>query len=177
MTVGEWSETASFDVVQDPRTDIPQEAFDEQYALASDIWQELTRSHETIERIRDVRGQIEGVASRTEDEAITEKAGEIVESLTAIEEQLTQVKNESSQDVLNFQPQIDNQLLNLQGAVESALGAPYTSSREVFAVLEAKLDGYVAELDVVVAEQLPELERLIAEAGTPRVVVKTPDED
>jgi hypothetical protein len=171
LTVGEWSDTAKFDVVQDPRTDIPQEAFDEQFALAKEIWGALTRAHETIDRIRDLRGQIGSVASHTDDEAITEKADEISEALTAIEERLTQVKNESSQDVLNFQPQIDNQLLNLQSVVESALGAPYASSREVFALLEAKLDGSVAEFDAVVTDRLPELESLIAEAGTPRVVV------
>jgi len=175
LTVGEWSETATFEVVQDPRTEISQEAFDEQYALAKEIWQELTRAHETIERIRDVRGQIEAVSAHVDDEAITEKAEEITTALTTIEGKLTQLKNESSQDVLNFQPQIDNQLLNLQSVVESALGAPYTSSREVFAILEADLDGYVGELDAVVSEQLPELERLIGEAGAPRVVVKTSD--
>ncbi|MDX2436726.1 MAG: glycosyl hydrolase, partial [Acidobacteriota bacterium] len=172
LTVGEWTDTATFEVIQDPRTDIPQEAFDEQYALASEIWQELTRAHETIETIRDLRGQIEAVTAHGDDEAIVEESEAIVKSLTAIEEQLTQVKNESSQDILNFQPQIDNQLLNLQSVVESALGAPYASSREVFALLKSELDGYVAELDAVVAEQLPELERLIAEAGAPRVVVQ-----
>ena len=171
LTVGEYSETAKFDVVQDPRTNISQEAFDEQYALAREIWQALTRSHETIEQIREVRGQIEAISARVEDEAIKERAEEISKVLTAIEEKLTQVMNESSQDVLNFQPQIDNQLLNLQSVVESSLGAPNASSREVFALLEAELDGYVAELDVVLADQLPELERLLEESQSPRVVV------
>jgi DNA anti-recombination protein RmuC len=171
LTVGEWSETANFDVVQDPRTNTSQEAFDEQYAFAREIWQALTRSHETIEQIRDVRGQIEAISALVEDEAIKEKAEEISKALTGIEEKLTQVKNESSQDVLNFQPQIDNQLLNLQSVVESSLGAPNASSREVFALLEAELDGYVAELDGVLADQLPELERLLEESQAPRVVL------
>jgi len=171
LKVGEVTETADFDVVQDPRTNIAQAAFDEQYALAREIWQALTRSHATIERIRDVRGQIEAISTRADDEAITAKVDEIAKALTAIEEKLTQVKNESSQDVLNFQPQIDNQLLNLQSVVESALGAPYTSSREVFALLDAQLDGYVAELESVITEQLPDLERLLEESKAPRVVV------
>jgi photosystem II stability/assembly factor-like uncharacterized protein len=171
LKVGEFTETANFDVVRDPRTNIAQAAFDEQYALAREIWQALTRCHETIERIRDVRGQIEAVSAHEDEEAITEKAEEITTDLTAIEGKLTQLKNESSQDVLNFQPQIDNQLLNLQSAVESALGPPNASSREVFALLEAELDGYVAELEAVIAEQLPEFEQLLEESKAPRVVV------
>jgi hypothetical protein len=171
LKVGEFSETANFDVVQDPRTNIAQAALDEQFALAREIWQALTRCHETIERIRDVRGQIEALSAHVDDEAITEKAGEITQALTAVEEKLTQVKNESSQDVLNFQPQIDNQLLNLQSVVESALGPPNASSREVFALLEAELDGSIAELNAVITGQLPELERLLEESKAPRVVV------
>lgn len=171
LTVGEWTDTASFEVVQDPRTSIPQEAFDEQYALAKEIWQALSRAHETIDRIRDLRGRIEAVTGGADDQAVTAKVEEIGQALTAIEEQLTQVKNESSQDVLNFSPQLDNQLLSLQGVVESALGAPLASSRELFAELQSRLDGYVAELDAVITERLPELERLLEEAEVPRVAV------
>jgi DNA-binding FrmR family transcriptional regulator len=167
--VGEWSATTSFEVVQDPRLDVSQETMEEQYELAKAIWEELTRSHEAIGRIRDVQGQVKAVAERADDEAITENAEAIAESLAAIEEKLHQTKAESSQDILNFPPQIDNQLLYLQGVVESAVGVPTEAARERFQELKSQLDGYLAELDVVIAEQLPELERLLEDLGVPRV--------
>jgi hypothetical protein len=169
LTVGEWSQTASFEVVQDPRTEVSPAAMHEQFALARKIWEALTRSHEAIDRIRDVRGQIEAVSGRIDDESVTAKADEISKALTAIEEKLHQVKNESSQDVLNFPPQIDNQLLYLQGVVESTLGAPLQSSVERFDELEAELDGYLAELDAAIDQQLPELERMLGEIDAARV--------
>jgi photosystem II stability/assembly factor-like uncharacterized protein len=175
LTVGEWSATTSFEVVQDPRLDVSQETMDEQYELAKAIWEELTRSHEAIGRIRDVRGQVKAVAERADDEAITEKTDAIAESLAAIEEKLHQTKAESSQDILNFPPQIDNQLLFLQGVVESAVGVPTKAGRERFQELKSQLDGYVAEINAVIAEQLPELERLLDEADTPRVVFEQLD--
>ncbi len=171
LSLGEWSDTVSFEVVADPRLEVPQEAIEAQFALARDIWRELTRTHETIGRIRDLRGQVEAVAARSEDEAVKAAAGEISTALAGIEGRLTQVKNESSQDVLNFTPQVDNQLLNLQSVVESGLGAPSQSSREFFAELRFEIDGLVAELDVVAGERIPELERLLAASAVPRIAV------
>ncbi len=159
-------------MVQDPRTDISQEAFDEQYALAKEIWQELTRSHEAVARLRDVRGQIETVAERADDEAVTQKAEEIADALTAVEEKIHQAKAESGQDILNFPSKIDNQLLYLQGVVESAEGAPNPSSKERFAELKSALDGYIAELDAVIEEQVPEFEKMLEEVNAPRVAVE-----
>ena len=171
LTVGEWSDTVRIEVVPDPRVEVPQEAIEAQFELASDIWRALTRTHEAIDRIRDLRAQVEAVASRTDDEAVTTEADKIIAALTAIEEELTQVKNESSQDVLNFPPQLDNQLLSLQSAVESTLGPPHQGALELFAALESELEGHIAKLDAVATEQLPELERLLEEAGAPRVAV------
>jgi photosystem II stability/assembly factor-like uncharacterized protein len=171
LTVGEWNDTTTFEVVQDPRLDIPQEAMDEQYQLAKAVWEELTRSHDAIKEIRDVRGQVKAIAERGDNEAVTEQADAIAEALTAIEEKLHQVKTESSQDILNFPPQIDNQLLYLQGVVEATLGAPNQASRDRFEELKTQLDGYIAELDTVVAAQLSEFEQLLEEAGVSRVIV------
>jgi len=171
LTVGEWSDTATIEVVQDPRTDVSQEAMVEQYELASAIWKELTRSHEAIGRIRDLRAQLEEIAGRNDGEAITEKAEALVEALTAIEEKLHQTKAESSQDILNFPPQIDNQLLYLQGIVESTVGAPSEGMRVRFDELQAELDGMVGELDAIIVDQLPELERLLEDEGVSYVIV------
>jgi len=120
-----------------------------------------------------VRGQIQSVAKRTEDEAITEKADAISDSLTAIEEKLHQTKAESSQDILNFPPQIDNQLLYLQGIVESAVGAPTEAMKGRFEELRTELDGLVADLDAVVADQLPEFERMLEEENVSYVMVQS----
>ncbi len=171
MTVGDWSKTTSFEVVQDPRLDVSQEAADQQFALASAIWREITRSHDAIKRIRKIRDQVETIAERMDDEAITEKAGEINEALTSIEEKMRQVKSEVGQDVLNFPPQIDNQLVYLQGVVESTVGAPLQSSRDRFTELETELNGYIADLDAIVEERVAEFEGMLEAADPPRIAV------
>jgi hypothetical protein len=173
LTAGDWSETTTFEVVQDPRTDISQEAMVEQFELARVIWEELTRSHDAIRRIRHIRGQLRSIAERGASETITDKASSISDELTMIEEKLHQTKAESSQDILNFPPRIDNQLLYLQSIVESALGAPTAGMKARFEELQSELDGMVGDVDTIVSRQLPELEQLLEDEGVSYVMVET----
>jgi len=173
LSVGDWSETLSFEVVQDPRTDIPRRDLESRFELARAVWRELSRSHDAIRTIRDVRAQVEELAERIDDEAVTSAADEISDSLRSIEERLHQTKSKSSQDILNFPPQLDNQLLYLQGVVESALGAPTPSSVKRFEELRGELDSVHIELDTVLEQRLPDFERALAETGVARVVVRT----
>jgi len=172
LSVGEWSDTVSFEVMHDPRTEISQDAIAEQFALARNIWELLTRSHDAVRLIRDVRSQAVATAERLHDETLQEQVDLLSESLTEIEGQLHQTKLESSQDVLNYPPQLDNQLVFLQSVVESAAGRPTAGSRERFEELNAELLRLETELDTVLASRLPEIERLLEDAGTPRVIVE-----
>jgi photosystem II stability/assembly factor-like uncharacterized protein len=177
LTVGDWSDTASVEVVHDPRTGISQEALEEQFELARSSWELLTRTHDTVRKIRDVRDQTTGMAARMKDEAVQEKVDQLSKALTEIEEQLHQTKLESSQDVLNYPPQLDNQLVFLQSVVESAAGRPTVGSKERFQELQAELVRLETELDNVLETRLPEIERLLEEAGTPRIVLEPAEEE
>ncbi|MEJ2582657.1 MAG: glycosyl hydrolase, partial [Acidobacteriota bacterium] len=177
LTVGEWTDTASFEVIPDPRLEVSHEEMIANFELAEAIWKELTRSHDAISRIRNLREQVNVVARRTDDEAITEAAESMSSALTAIEEKLHQTRAESSQDILNFPPKIDNQLLYLQGVVESAEGSPTEGARQRFEELRSELDAYVGELDALVADQLPEFEQLVEAAGVRLIVPGDRDRD
>lgn len=173
LTVGEWSGTAAFEVVADPRVEVPAEAVRERFELARSVWQALDRDHELIRRLRGVRQQVRDLAERFGGVEVESSAKEISEALTAVETRLTQPMIQSSQDVLNYPPKLDNQLVDLQSTVESALGRPTAASRERFAELEAELDDLASELDEVLAAKLPAFEALLEEAGAPRVAVTT----
>ncbi len=173
LSVGEWSETVDVEVVPDPRLEVPAGAADERFDLARSIWEALNRNHQLIRRLRSVREQVRELADRVGGEAVEASAKQLEEALGTIESRLAQPKIESSQDVLNYTPQLDNQLVDLQSTVESALGRPTAASRERFAELEAELNGIETELEEVLATKLPAFETLLEEVGAPRVVVTT----
>ena len=169
MTVGDWSESSTFDVVADPRQDLDPAAVEARFELAHDIWDELSRSHTLIERIGSVRDQVEGWADRVDDEVFQALSGEVTDALDASESKLRQTELSSSQDMLNFPSKLDNQLVHLQGVVEATPGFPAQSSRERFDELRAELDGIEGELGEVLTTEVPRLEVMLDEFGTPRI--------
>ena len=169
MTVGDWSESTTFNVFADPRQDLDPAAIQAQYDLAREIWLELSRSHEMVEKVVSVRSQIEGWLSRTEDDEIVEAAASINEALDGIEGRVRQPVLESSQDMLNFPPMLDNQLVNLHSVVEASPGFPTEASREYFAELRAELDGIENDFDQGMGTEVPRLEAMLEEEGVPRI--------
>ncbi|MEE4273129.1 MAG: hypothetical protein V2I67_15760 [Thermoanaerobaculales bacterium] len=172
MTVGEWSADEAFQVVPDPRRPGDAEIATAQFELAHEIWSELNRSHELLERLEAVRDQVNGWAERTDDEAIGELAAAIVEELGAVEGEIREPDLESSQDMLNMPSKLDNQLVYLKSVVEDAPAEPTAASRERFAELVSQLDEIVGRFDEILEIRVPELEALLDEVGAPRIGIE-----
>ena len=60
--------------------------------------------------------------------------------LTAVEEEVYQVRNRSGQDPLNYPIKLNNKIAALIGVIESADNKPTDQSVEVFNELSAQLD-------------------------------------
>ena len=172
MTVGDWTDTSPFEVVADPRRDLDEAALQARYELAREIWTELSQSHTFVERLDSVRGQIEGWTKRVDDEEIRTFAAGIIDDLDAIESRIRQTALESSQDVLNFPAQLDNQLVYLKGIVEATPGFPAQSSRERLDELRSELKGIEDELNKVLSTEVPKLETLLESAAVPLIDTK-----
>jgi photosystem II stability/assembly factor-like uncharacterized protein len=169
MTVGDWSSSASFGVVADPRQDLDPAVLQAQYELAREIWTDLSRAHEMVTEINTLRSQIEDWNSRIEEEETNDLASAILESLDDVEGRIRQTELSSSQDMLNFQPMLDNQFVHLRGVVEGSPGFPSASLRERFAELQAELGEIEAELDGVLTNEVAKLEALLEHDGVPRI--------
>jgi hypothetical protein len=178
LTMGDWTDTVRVDVVPDPRSDVAVADLEERYRLARAVYDELDRSHDVLRRIRRVRDQAQEASGRVDDEPTQTAVAALVDDLDGLERRIHQVEAESSQDVLNYPPALDNQLLYLMSTVESATGQPTDGSRTRFAELEAELNEIVTELDAVLAERLPALEQLLQTAGATFVLERPgPAED
>ena len=175
LSRGDWSQVVEFELVKDPRVEVSQAELDAQYALAREIWETLTESHQALRRIRDLRSQVEDLTKRLEAAGYGEGVGELAETigeqLTAIEEKIYQTKNESSQDILNYPPRLDNKILDVLSTVQSADARPTDGSIELFRNLRAELDGYLAELDGVISEQVAALNQLVRDKAAPAILI------
>ena len=175
LRVGDRTRTVAVEVVDDPRLDVPPGAHAERFELARSIWKAVEHVHEELRLLRSIRDQADALAERVDDGGVDEAAEALVARLGAVEERLTQTRNEAPQDVLNYGPGIDDQLLFLQGVVETAPGRPTVASGERFAELKAELAEISAELQRVLARELPALEEAAREAGVGLVTMPAPE--
>ncbi len=175
---GDWSETRSVRVLADPRLATTPEDFADQFALARRIWEALTESHHALERVRDARQQVEDLARRLTEaghgEGIAQAAERVTAPLTALEQRIHQTQSTAGQDILNFPPQLDNQLLALQSTVESADARPTDGSHERFAELRAELDELLGELRRIRESELAGFNERVRATGAPAVIVPGP---
>ena len=150
-------ETKAFDLTKDPRIETTQEDFQEQFNLHQAIIAKLDTTHKTINRIRDVRAQINEVKSDNPDDTeIQERADAVLEVLENVEGELMQTKAESYQDVLNFPIKLNNKLASLASTVATGDGRPTQQQYEVYEDLSAQIDEQFERIIEVFEGELPD---------------------
>ncbi len=157
--------TANVEVVPNPAVKFSREELARQAALLAELTTALSRTHETVRVLRDTRAQVAAIASRAKKAgaglSVDGAATALDRRLLAAESALVNPKLKSPQDVLNFPPALDHQIVGLLSAVSSAdapptagsvaywnelKGALASAERDARDVLEAGVNGFNEEL-------------------------------
>jgi photosystem II stability/assembly factor-like uncharacterized protein len=170
LTVGGKAATQPFQLEKDPRLDATAQDFQAQEELSSAIDKELTEIHQSVIRLREVRGQIEDLMKRSKD--IEADAKGLVEKLTGVEDALIQKRTVDGQTVINFPVRLNHHYIYLRGAVDGAEGAPTEGAKKRFADLQAQWAGHKAKIDELLGAELAALNAKIREKGIPAVVAQ-----
>jgi hypothetical protein len=174
LTVDGKTLTESFELKKDPRVETSQADFANQLELLLKIRDKLTETHEAIIRIRDVRKQVDDVIGRVKDQAdakpVVDAGRSLNEKMKAVEEELYQTKNQSSQDPLNYPIKLNNKLAALGGVVGSADARPTDQSYVVYEELVAKINEQLQKLDQILRTDLPAFNRRVREQDIPAVM-------
>jgi len=93
----------------------------------------------------------------------------LIGKLTAVEGEIYQYRNQSSQDPLNYPIKLNNKLAALQGVIEAGDGKPTDQSYSVFKELSGRLDEQLAKLDAIVKLDVPALNKELAKKKMERV--------
>ena len=174
LTVGEQSQTQTFDMVKDPRVDATQEDFDAQFALAIRIRDKLSETHDSINKIRSARSQVSEWAKRAEgtaaQDAVSDAARALNVKLDEIEGTLIQTEYKGARDRLHLPIRLNAKLAGLMPVVTSG---DYRPPQQAYAVLDhfsELLDTQFAALQSVLDEDLDEFQNLLAELEIPAIV-------
>jgi hypothetical protein len=119
----------------------------ETFDLSMKIRDRESESNQAVIRIRQIRKQIEAGLKETSDPQITAAAKDLSSKLAAIEEDLYQVRNRSSQDPLNFPIKLGNRISAVRRSLETGDAKPTAGVYKVFAELGKELDAQLIKLD------------------------------
>jgi photosystem II stability/assembly factor-like uncharacterized protein len=178
LTVGGKTLTESFEVRKDPRITTTPADFARQFDLLIKIRDKLTETHNAVTRIREVRRQVDELVKRIKDQPggrpVIEAAKSLNARLTAVEEELYQTKNQSSQDPLNFPIRLNNKLAALGVVVSGADAAPTDQAHVVYEEQVGLINAQLRKLEQIMTTDLAAFNRLAREQNIPAVITKPP---
>lgn len=176
LTVDGRTYTQPFEIKKDPRLSTSPDDYQKQFALLMKIRDKLTETHNSIAELRDVRAQINDLVKRLGDQPntkpVVESGRSLVAKLTAVEEQLYQTKNQSSQDPLNFPIRLNNKLAALGSIVGSSDSPPTQQSYALYDELAPKIDAELGKLRQLMTTDLKAFNQLVRQSDVPAVIVK-----
>ena len=155
----------NFEILADPRSQASAADFKNQFEFVQQIGQKITDLHRAIKEIRELRTQMNELKARLPKDdkfkPVTELAGRMDSVMTAVENEIYQTKNRSSQDPLNFPVKLNDKLANLMGLNVGHDFPPTAQSLLVRDYLFGLADTELAKWKAVKERDLPEINRLV----------------
>jgi len=174
LTVGDATQTATFQVAKDPRVQVSQQDLVAQCDFLLQLRNKLTETQEAILMLRDIRAQAEGWEKRLKDnengKLVVEAAETLRKKAKAIEDTLIQEKAASP---LQLPIKLNGKLAALAGFANVADIAPSEQVREVFKDLSAQIDRQLQQFDDVMEADLAAFNRLVRDANVAAIVPRT----
>jgi hypothetical protein len=167
LTVNGQTLTQRFEVLKDPRVRATDAEIREAFALAKQAHDLLTRVHDAVLRLRVVRAQAEGWASRVGIPAIKSAAAALARTLTAVEEELIQVRSENPR---MFPPKLNTRIATVIPLIEYSDAAPTQALRDLTADLARRAEVELARLARVLMEDVARFNALCKDAGVAAIV-------
>ena len=132
-----------------------------QFELASKITAKATIANEAVIKIRSIRKQMDSLGKGVPSKKFKKLSEDFMASLTKIEEDLYQTKNQSGQDPLNFPIKLNNRFNALQRSIENGDAKPTDAAYVVFNELSEELDGHMAKLNSLLQKELPKINQFL----------------
>lgn len=173
LTVADQVQTGEFEILKDPRSVAAVEDIRAQFDFLLGVRDKLSETHRAIKRLRDVRGQLQGLKQRTAGDEKFRPLGELIEplvgELSAVEQELYQVQNRSGQDPLNYPIKLNNRLSGLVSVVSDGDNRPTAQAVAVREEVTGLIDAQLSQLETLLGPRLEELNQRARDLEVPAV--------
>ncbi|HLA91109.1 MAG TPA: glycosyl hydrolase [Gemmatimonadaceae bacterium] len=163
-------QTQTFRLRNDPRSTASAEDQLAQFNFLIRIRDRVTEANEAVISMRFVKSEVDDRVKRAPSAAVQELTSggtALKTNLTGVEAEVYQIRNQSSQDPLNFPIKLNNKLAALTGVVSSAPGRPTAQAIAVFGELTKQLDSQTGKMKKLYTEDLARYNELLKKHGLP----------
>jgi hypothetical protein len=176
LTVNETEITKGFNILSRPGLQVTAADYTEQQQAAEQIEGAIRDMHEAVNQIRAVRGQITSYAALLKDneeaKPLLEKGEEILNHIKSWEEELIQPSQKTFQDVINFNNQLNAELMYLKSYVDTSLPQLTAGARERLKDLLAQWAKFAEQRDDLVNGELDAYNKLYRELDLPALIME-----
>jgi hypothetical protein len=120
-------------------TDVTDADLQAQFDLAMQIRDKTSEANNAVIQIRSVKSQVDDRLTKSQDGRLKTAGDALKKNLSAVEEEIYQVRNQSGQDPLNFPIKINNRLASLFSVVTRGEGRPIGNAAPILKALSAEL--------------------------------------
>ncbi|MEP6976089.1 MAG: glycosyl hydrolase [Spartobacteria bacterium] len=174
LTSNGQTQTAPLHLAIDPRIKDSAEGMKKSFEMSLRVNGLIGELHHAINEIRDTKSQIEMLRKRFVGheplKPALAAADEVEKKMSAVEEQLVQVKMKSSEGNLVYPNMLNEEFYTFSRVIE-ADAAPTGPQQEVFKVLNDRLETQLKSWAQIKSEDLPKINRQIKEADLPALSV------
>lgn len=171
LTANGQTQTQPLEIRMDPRLEgeVTIEDLRERHELAMQVLERVSDANEAVILSRDVKAQVDDRLAKTDVAQIEEVGQRVKTKISDVEGRIYQVRNQSSQDPLNYPIMLNNKLASLLALIERGEYRPTDQMYEVFESLSGRLDEELNALNLIIATDLAELNRLLEQNGLEQV--------
>jgi hypothetical protein len=177
MKVDGATQAQTFVVKKDPRSDATLADLQEQFRLLTRIRDTVSAANSAVRTVRNVRWQVADrraeIAGKPQAGEFNTTADQLMSRLSSAEEEIYQVRNQSSQDPLNYPIRLNNKIAALMGVVASTEAKPTAQSYEVFNQLTGQLQTQLRAVRGAIDELVPKLNATLRAAGLQPITPST----
>jgi photosystem II stability/assembly factor-like uncharacterized protein len=167
LTVDGTAHTQPLVVTKHPLRPVSDADLKEQFDTAIRIRDKVSEANHTVIRIRELKSEVADRLGKSQDARLKTAGDRLTTNLSAIEEAIYQVRNQSGQDPLNFPIKINNRLAGILRVVNVGDGKPVPAVYEILEKSSADLKAQTDKLQQVMATDVPPFETEAKRLGLP----------
>ncbi len=163
-------------VLEVPGQEFPKSVWIEQQDMLQSIEGMIKDMHESVNTMRSAKDQLRDYQQRLKEnenaETLLDTAKALVKKIEKWENQLIQPKQETFQDVINFQNQLNTQMMSLKSFIDVADPRVTTGAKERFNDLQEQWEQYATRKTQLIDVELKAFNDLYKQLDLPAVILK-----